>query len=37
MDGEMRELKLKAEEKRALVAFLKSLSGKVSEGWPPAR
>lgn len=33
-DVEMRELKLTAEEKRALVAFLQSLSGKVSEGWP---
>ena len=37
IDGEMRELKLTATEKRALVAFLKSLNGKVSEGWPGAR
>ena len=36
-DGEMRELKLTTEEKRALVEFLKSLSGKVSEGWPGGR
>ncbi|MBN8731741.1 MAG: c-type cytochrome [Acidobacteria bacterium] len=36
-DAEMNELKLTMEEKRALVEFLKSLSGKVSEGWPEAR
>ncbi|MBK7931636.1 MAG: c-type cytochrome [Bryobacterales bacterium] len=36
-DAEMRELKLTTEEKRALVEFLKSLSGKVSEGWPGGR
>ena len=37
LDSEMRELKLSVDEKRALVEFLKSLSGKVSEGWPGAR
>ena len=37
IDGEMRALKLTVAEKRALVAFLKSLNGKVSEGWPGAR
>jgi cytochrome c peroxidase len=34
LDPEMRELELTVEEKRALIAFLKSLSGKVTEGWP---
>lgn len=34
LDPEMRELRLSAEEKSALVAFLKALSGKVVEGWP---
>jgi len=34
IDLEMRPLKLTQDEKRALVEFLKSLSGKVSEGWP---
>ena len=33
LDAEMHPLKLTAEEKRALVEFLKSLSGTVSEGW----
>jgi len=33
IDPEMRKLNLTAVEKRALVEFLKSLSGKVSEGW----
>ena len=37
IDPEMRELSLTPEEKRALVAFLKSLSGKVTEGWSAAR
>jgi cytochrome c peroxidase len=37
LDPEMRPLKLTADEKRALVEFLKSLSGKVSEGWPGLR
>ena len=34
LDVEMRELRLSAEEKSALVAFLKALSGRVVEGWP---
>ncbi len=34
IDGEMRELKLTAGEKRALVEFLKGLTGTVSESWP---
>jgi cytochrome c peroxidase len=34
IDVEMRPLKLTPDEKHALVEFLKSLSGKVSEGWP---
>ncbi len=34
IDGEMRELGLAPEEKQALVALLKSFSGKVYEGWP---
>lgn len=37
IDPEMKELQLNPEEKRALVEFLKSLSGKVSEGWPASR
>lgn len=37
VDPEMRPLKLTPDEKRALVAFLKSLSGRVSEGWPGLR
>lgn len=37
IDGEMRPLKLTQDEKRALVEFLKSLSGKVTEGWPGLR
>jgi cytochrome c peroxidase len=37
VDSEMRELKLMPDEKSALVEFLKSLSGKVSEGWPASR
>lgn len=37
IDSEMRELKLSANEKRALIEFLRSLSGKVSEGWPGSR
>ncbi|MEP7365381.1 MAG: cytochrome c peroxidase [Acidobacteriota bacterium] len=37
IDSEIRELKLAPDEKRALVEFLKSLSGKVSEGWPGSR
>ena len=37
LDPEMRPLKMTAEEKRALVEFLKALSGKVSEGWPGLR
>jgi cytochrome c peroxidase len=34
IDGEMRELKLTPEEKRALVEFLRALTGAVREGWP---
>jgi len=34
LDPEIQELHLTAGEKRALAAFLRSLSGKVSEGWP---
>jgi cytochrome c peroxidase len=34
LDPEMRKLGLTAEEKRALVEFLRSLSGTVREGWP---
>lgn len=37
LDVEMRKLHLTAEEKKALVEFLKCLSGKVSEGWPVTR
>jgi len=37
IDAEMRPLHLTDVEKRALVEFLKSLSGKVSEGWPGSR
>ncbi len=37
VDPEMRELKLTAEEKLSLIEFLRSLSGKVSEGWPDSR
>ncbi|MCS7025801.1 MAG: cytochrome-c peroxidase [Bryobacteraceae bacterium] len=36
LDTEIRKLGLTLEEKRALVAFLHSLSGKVREGWPGA-
>lgn len=34
LDGEIRPLRLTTEEKRALHAFLQSLSGTVLEGWP---
>lgn len=34
LDAEIQELHLTIGEKRALTAFLQSLSGKVSEGWP---
>jgi cytochrome c peroxidase len=34
LDGEIRPLRLTPEEKKALVAFLDSLSGVVREGWP---
>jgi cytochrome c peroxidase len=34
LDPEIRPLHLSAEEKQSLVEFLKSLTGKVSEGWP---
>jgi cytochrome c peroxidase len=34
LDAEMRPLKLTAAEKQALLDFLSSLTGKVSEGWP---
>ena len=34
LDAEIRELNLTAEEKAALAAFLRTLSGKVVEGWP---
>jgi cytochrome c peroxidase len=34
LDAEIRELNLNAEEKAALAAFLRALSGKVVEGWP---
>lgn len=37
IDPEIRELHLTPEEKRAVVEFLKSLSGTVSEGWPASR
>lgn len=37
LDGDIRKLELTPQEKRALLAFLKSLSGKVSEGWPGER
>lgn len=37
LDTEMSKLQLTPEEKRALVEFLQSLSGKVSEGWPASR
>jgi cytochrome c peroxidase len=37
IDPEMHPLKLTGDEKRALVEFLKSLSGRVSEGWPGLR
>ena len=37
IDSEVRPLKLTRDEKRALVEFLKSLTGKVSEGWPDSR
>lgn len=37
LDAEVRPLNLTLEEKRALVAFLRSLSGKVSDGWSEAR
>lgn len=37
LDPEMRKLDLTAEEKRALVEFLRSLSGTVHEGWPGSR
>lgn len=34
LDPEIRPLNLSASEKRALVAFLESLTGEVREGWP---
>jgi cytochrome c peroxidase len=34
LDSEIRPLHLSSEEKHSLVEFLKSLTGKVSEGWP---
>jgi cytochrome c peroxidase len=34
LDAELRPLRLTAEEKRALVAFLKALTGRISEGVP---
>ncbi len=34
LDGEIRPLKLTAEEKQALVAFIATLSGVIREGWP---
>jgi cytochrome c peroxidase len=34
IDAEMRPLKLTADEKQELVEFLRSLTGKVCEGWP---
>jgi hypothetical protein len=34
LDPEMRPLNLTAAEKKALVAFLESLTGEVREGWP---
>jgi cytochrome c peroxidase len=37
IDVEMRRLKLTPDEKRALVELLKSLSGRLSEGWPGLR
>ena len=37
LDTELRPLKLTAEEKKALVAFLKALSGKISPGWKDAQ
>lgn len=37
IDPEMRELNLGPEEKRAIIEFLKSLSGRVTEGWPASR
>ena len=33
MDTELRPLKLTAEEKKAIVAFLKALSGNIRSGW----
>lgn len=34
LDRGLRPLRLTSEEKSALLAFLRALSGKVSEGWP---
>jgi len=34
LDPEIRPLRLTAEERRALLAFLEALSGTVQEGWP---
>ena len=36
LDSEVRPLKLTAEEKRSLIAFLRALTGTVREGWPGA-
>lgn len=33
LDPEIRPLRLTAEEKRALVVFLRSLTGRMREGW----
>ena len=33
LDAELRPLKLTAEEKQALIAFLKALSGNIRSGW----
>jgi cytochrome c peroxidase len=37
LDAEIRPLNLAAEERRALVAFLRTLSGEVQEGQPRDR
>lgn len=37
LDSEIRKLELAPAEKAALIEFLKSLSGKVQEGWPGSR
>ena len=37
LDGEILPLRLTPEEKRALVAFLKALSGEITEGGAPAK